>query len=236
MGRGDFCFFMIRDCLSFVKELPKSYSSIGAMLPSSSVLGKDMIRPLFETKGARKILEVGSGTGPITRQIIKHMGPDDTLVICEINARFLNFLKQRLKKNNDYLRNANRIRFFEGACQELARQEPDSKFDLIVSSVPFYTLGPELSQELFSLFQSMLAPNGKWTFCSYIGMPELGTVFCSDDARQRISDVNKIIKQWVRDASREGRVDRRVAIRNLPPAYSYCFAFNGKNSKNRKHS
>lgn len=223
---------MIRDCISFIRELPRSFSSIGAMVPSSSELGRDMVRPLSELTGPRKILEVGAGTGPITREILRSMGPQDTLVICEINQRFLNFLKQRLNRNTDFQHHRDRIQFFEGSCQDLAARDPEMKYDVIVSSLPFYSFGPTLVNEFLSLFRSMLSPNGTLTFCSYIGVPEISLVLCNPDIRRRVVGVEKVIKQWCDDTARIGRVDRRRAFLNIPPAYSYCFAYTGRNGTN----
>jgi len=47
--------------LTFIRELPKSFSQIGAMLPSSPALGRAMVRPIREAKRPLNILEVGPG-------------------------------------------------------------------------------------------------------------------------------------------------------------------------------
>jgi len=101
---------MINDGLTFIRELPRSYSEIGAMFPSSRYSGKVMVGPIKQAKHPISILEVGPGTGPFTRQILQLMRPKDHLVICELNQRFLDRLKRTLKVRRDFERNRERIK------------------------------------------------------------------------------------------------------------------------------
>ena len=114
---------MVKDSITFLKELRTSFKSIGAMCPSSPMLGRAMASPVSasDRKNSRPmtILEVGPGTGPVTRQILRFMGPEDRFVICELNHRFITRLQHTLQKNRDFIRNRDRVDFYEGPIQDL---------------------------------------------------------------------------------------------------------------------
>ena len=172
---------MVADYLTFLRELPKSFSQIGAMLPSSPHLGKLMVRPissshLSSSHRPLRILEVGPGTGPFTRQILSLMGPKDELVVCEVNTRFMRQLKTSFRKNKDFQRNRERVHFFLGPIQDIA-DSPHAleQFDVIVCSLPFLIFSPSVVTEIFSLFESLLKKGESLTFFQYIGLRKLGT-------------------------------------------------------------
>jgi len=68
------------------------------------------------------------------------MSPEDTFTICEINPRFLSLIKANLQENKYYQKNADRVFFFQGPVQQLPSSGLRQKFDIIVSSLPFFEL------------------------------------------------------------------------------------------------
>jgi phospholipid N-methyltransferase len=219
---------------TFIRELPKSFSQIGAMLPSSPALGRAMVRPIREAARPLNILEVGPGTGPFTRQILRLMRPEDRFTICEINPRFLGLLKKNLERNPNYIRHRERVRFFQGPVQALplagkggnAQETAFEKFDIIVSSLPFSNFTPETVNEILTLFQSMTAENGSVTFCEYIGMRKLSAVFSSRRGKQRLAGVDEVIQKWVDIVERSGEVRKQLSLLNVPPAFAIRFDYN----------
>ncbi len=185
---------MKNDYLNFIFELPKSFQQIGAMLPSSPGLGRAMVRPIRESNRPLNILEVGPGTGPFTRQIVRLMRSEDRFTVCEINPRFISNLKDKLAKSRLFWKHADRITFFEGPVQKLPTNE---KFDIIVSSLPFSNFTPETVDEILKLFSQLIAPDGTITFCEYIGMRKLTALFSSKRGRARLAGVDQVIQTWV---------------------------------------
>lgn len=217
---------MISDNFIFVRELPKSFSQIGAMLPSSPSLARHMVRSIKENTGPRKILEVGPGTGPFTRQILKLMGPDDSFVICEINPRFIERLQKTLAFNPDYLLNRERVRFFEGPVQQLPETAgyPD-KYDVIVSSLPFINFAPDTVDEILQLFKTMVSDGGSLTFCQYVGICKLREYFSKPSTRNRVRGVDEVIHAWCESVENTGSVEKRVSLFNVPPATAISFMY-----------
>jgi len=214
---------------TFIKELPKSFKQIGGVIPSSPYLAKLMIKPICKGTTPQNILEVGPGTGPFTRAILKEMGKDDTLTVCEVNPRFIAKLKDSLQNNNFYKQHQSRVSFYEGPVEQLVAEQPDLKFDVIVSSLPFNCFTEQQVAHILSAYKGMLKVNGSLTFCEYLGMPALAKIFASPEQRERISAVKRTVKFWLSEASTGGRVKKRVSILNLPPALTFEVNTNGVN-------
>lgn len=211
---------MVKDYLIFVRELPKSFGQIGAMLPSSSALAKVMVSPLNRYPGARRILEVGPGTGPFTRQILRMMGDEDIFVICEINPRFMDRLKKTLLGDKYYWKHRDRVVFFEGPVQALPGSSINCLFDVIVSSLPFVNFSPEVVDNIFEQFAGMLRPGGMLTFLQYAGVWKFRELFSSKETRKRVRGVEDVIEKWSSRARTDGEVIRKLSLLNFPPALS----------------
>ncbi len=216
---------MAKEILNFYKELGRSFQQIGMVLPSSPALAKAMVAPIPNANRPLRILEAGPGTGPFTREILRLMGPDDSFVICEINPRFIATLKKTLANNPDYIRNKDRVEFFEGPVQNIGALNGRAKFDVIVSSLPFFNFTPELVTEILAQFQSMLVENGSLTFCEYLGTRQIGVLFSNREHRERVKGVEDVIRNWCKTVQGSGKLKRRVAMLNVPPTMTYEYQY-----------
>jgi phosphatidylethanolamine/phosphatidyl-N-methylethanolamine N-methyltransferase len=228
------CGRFVLDYATFVKELPDSFSEIGAMLPSSPYLAKLMVQPLLSSHRSWRILEVGPGTGPFTRSILKLMKPSDELVVCEINNRFMLGLKESLEVEPSYQFNKNRVSFYEGSVLDLPTELVGEGFDLIVSSLPFHNFSPETVDSFFSFFQAVLKEEGTLTFFHYAGLRKLSGISPKKDIRERVKGVDQVIEKWCLEASRDGLLRKKVSLLNLPPAVSVCLNMKGRKESSRR--
>ncbi|MDD2942178.1 MAG: methyltransferase domain-containing protein [bacterium] len=211
-------------------EIAKRFTQIGMVAPSSRFFARDMIAPVLEKSGRRSILEVGPGTGPFTRQILKVMGPEDELVICEINGEFLRHLKTSLEKNPYYCRHQERVRFFEGPVQDLRNAiGPDMRFDAIVTSLPFNNFTSDLVEELLNIFRDLCKEDGSFTFCEYWGVRKISTVFSRSARRERLKAVDSVVKSWCRGEEHGGKVEKKLTVLNVPPALAVQTKYGSRN-------
>lgn len=194
------------------------------MLPSSRYLAREMVRPIYEVnRSARpdrpyRILEVGPGTGPFTKEILKIMHVTDELVVCEINPRLMERLKLSLGSIECFRAKEHKVSFFEGSILDLPKQYIAEGFDLIVSSLPFHNFSPELVKEFLNFFSQILAPNGTITFFHYVGLRKLSGLSPNRSLRNRIKGVDKVIATWCNELSKEGNVHKCISMLNFPPA------------------
>ena len=89
--------------LNFVHFI-RNIKHVGAVAPSSPYLAHDMTDPLRKAlKSAPKplkILELGPGTGPITKEIVSLLRPEDKLDIVEIDNQFFNMIQEKYSASN----------------------------------------------------------------------------------------------------------------------------------------
>lgn len=123
--------------VKFVSEFLKHPKQVGAIAESSQFLARKMV---CQIDGATNVVEFGPGTGPVTKEILRHLPKDGKLTCFEINPGFCEQLKtigdQRLKVINDDVRN----------CQRYVE-----KFDCIVSSLPLASFDRQMKEEILAL-------------------------------------------------------------------------------------
>jgi phospholipid N-methyltransferase len=125
------------ESLSLLRELPGKFEEIGSLWPSSRSLSRAIVASIRDRPDPKRILEVGPGTGPFTREILAAMGDSDKLRICEINAQLLRSLKKQLEGDSRFLRHHGRVRFFQGPVQSLDEELSGGLFDVIICGLPF---------------------------------------------------------------------------------------------------
>lgn len=108
----------------FISQFFKKPLETGAVLPSSPLLAKAMAdRINFKT--AKIIVELGPGTGSITKELLKRMRKDAKLVAIEINKEFCTELKSIADP---------RLEVFEGDARHFSRIIKQA--DVVVSGLP----------------------------------------------------------------------------------------------------
>ncbi|GAA3651281.1 class I SAM-dependent methyltransferase [Streptomyces chitinivorans] len=192
------------DATLFIREFVRTRRDTGAIAPSSSRLARALARHVAPGAGhPRAVLEVGPGTGAVTRHIKDRLGPQDTLDLAEANPRFAELLQRAYGDDP-------RLRLLTGPVQE---HELDS-YDTIVCGLPFANFDAATTEEILGGLLSALRPGGTLSFFAYAGIPPLRRVLTVGTARERTLAVQAVL----------GRTLRRHAFRtetvlgNLPPA------------------
>ena len=157
--------------LAFFKAFLDEFHNTGAIFPSSQWVGKALCSPFSQLKTPANIIEVGSGTGAITKVILESLRENDKLTLCEINKDLVKVLKKRLSSHKSYSSHKDNINFFSGPIQKL---DSPFQYDLIVCSLPFLNFTPELVEEIFIKLNQIAAPDAYLTFFNYIGFDTLG--------------------------------------------------------------
>ena len=175
----------LKENLVFMREFLQEFDATGSFCPTSKWAAMELIAPMLDRAGGKRIIEVGPGTGSVTVHILDHLGPKDELVICELNPRFMKALKENIALHPGFLRNRERITFFEGPVQSLPA---NSKFDLIICAIPFLNLPVEIIREIFGKFADISTPDTILTYYEYIGLRKLGKAV-SAERRKRVEDL-----------------------------------------------
>jgi phosphatidylserine decarboxylase len=201
-----------REKAYFLQSLRGSFTSIGALLPTSIYAARAMAAEFARRSGPRRVLEVGPGTGPITRAIIEAMRPGDELVLCELHEPFVQYLRQRFDSDPAFRRVRDQVTVLHADVTQIPRDRP---FDAIISAIPFTNLPPELVEAILETYQAILAPDGTLTYIEYAYLRALKGLTQTAEARVQSQASNAVLDRFL--AQYEFRRDTEV--RNLPPAW-----------------
>ena len=184
----------------FYRELFGRTREVGAFLKTSAAVARAIAEPVSAYSPPRRVLEVGAGTGALTRALLERLGPEDELVLCEINERFAEGLRRDFPSAD----------VFRGDVEELPGAE---RFHVIVSSLPFMNFEPEKVARILRSYEQRLEPRG--TISSFDYWANGVRVHLARGAeRRRLAAVKSVVEE---SHARHAHVSRVVPW-NVPPA------------------
>jgi len=212
----------MRNCLSesrvFFREYFRHGRTTGSILPSGRSLARALTRYVRATDEPKQILEVGPGTGPVTRQIVRRFGPQDRLDLVELNDAFVDVLHHRLASEPVFRAVADRTRVFHCPVEDLPGQ---SAYDTIISGLPFNNFtAPEVTRILDCL-RGLLRAGGTLSFFEYIAIRHARAMVSGRAERERLRQVGEALSSTL-----NGNEIRRDWIwPNIPPAWVHHVRF-----------
>jgi phospholipid N-methyltransferase len=159
----------------FVRNFFRSPAMLGSVVPSSSFLVNDMMRQV-DWNRARVLVEYGPGVGTFTREILKRMRPDAVLVAIELNAEFVEYLRDRVRDP--------RVRVVHGSAARVRGVLAEQRLapaDYIISSLPYHNMPDSLRREILEESRLALRPEGSLVLYQYTRtlLPYLESSFSS---------------------------------------------------------
>lgn len=159
-------------------------------MPSSRFLIKRLIQPIdFST--ATSIVELGVGTGCVTRTLLENMSPHCRLTCVEVDEEFVDVCAEI---------DDERLTIHHACATDLRtvlQNAQIAEVDYIVSSIPLSILDDSVVDEILAAAQACLSPGGKFLQYQY-------SLTYLRRLNQRFGDV------------RLG-----FTLRNVPPAFIY---------------
>ncbi len=143
------------DFLLFFGKFFRHGTKIASLAPSSVWLSRATLSNVDWTK-VKTVVELGAGTGPITRVIAARARPETRVIVLERDADFARLLRERFA----HLANFDVV---EGDVRDLAsilQARGIEQVDVVISGLPVPSLPKDLQLELFRVVRSVLAPGG----------------------------------------------------------------------------
>jgi phosphatidylethanolamine/phosphatidyl-N-methylethanolamine N-methyltransferase len=177
----------------FFKNLKKT----GAIAPSSKFLAKDLLEPLIDTLNHQpekplNLLEIGPGTGPLTKRLATLIRPQDQLDIVEINEAFHQYIHNRFSSQNISVHHTDFLEF-----------DPGKQYDFIFSSLPYESLPTPVSQAIWKKKLELCREEG--TYISYYKYLQFNAFKC--DFERQVVD--------------KYQTNKKLVWLNLPPAQCF---------------
>ncbi|MGQ9574385.1 MAG: class I SAM-dependent methyltransferase [Thermoguttaceae bacterium] len=202
----------------FVRECWNHYQTTGAIVPSGPWLAAALARYVGTSERGEHVLEVGPGTGVVTRQIARAMRPEDRLDLVELNEQFVQRLRDCLLCDPLLRRVATRTRLMHRAVQDLPAVPT---YDVIVSGLPLNNFSAELVWQILKTMTGLLRPGGVLSFFEYIGIRWLRGMVSGQAERARLRAIGRTIRSVL--AGHEFRCE--WVWPNVPPAWVHHARF-----------
>jgi phospholipid N-methyltransferase len=196
---------------AFFGEFKRTFQTTGAILPSSRFLAWGLTKHLAGPRRPCRILEVGPGTGAVTRAIARHLGQEDLLDAVEINARFVQLLERRIERERAFALCREQIHVIHAALEDLIGE---AVYDYIVSGLPLNNFSSAQVRGIFGTFKRLLKPGGTLTYYEYAWVRQLKSPFVSKRERRRLFRVGRLMRGYIRNF----QVRRQQIFINVPPA------------------
>ena len=184
----------IKDHIEFIYQFFNKPSLVGAIMPSSKFLARNIVNFINFKRKNLVIIEYGPGTGPFTAEIVKKLKDGDKLLLIEQNKKFIENLVQ---KYNQY----QQLTIIEGSVSNVKTILEENKIkqvDYIVSGIPFSSIPKEVTLDIMENTQSIM--NNQSLFITF----------------QYSTLKLKLFKRYF------DIVSKKFILRNMPSAYIIC--------------
>ena len=182
----------------FLSQLFKSPIETGAIAPSSKKLSK-LIVERADLNNKRCVVELGSGTGVFTKEIISDIPKTSEYFALEINEEFVKETKLNNPKATVYHASAKDIKKY------LAKHNQD-KCDCIISGLPWGALAENIQLDLLDEVYDCLEEGGEFLTIALLQ----GLIFPPGIR----------FKKAIYDKFRKVQKSK-IVWRNLPPGFVY---------------
>jgi len=215
----------LADYRLFLRQFRRAYHTTGAVLPS----GRTLCRALASHVGSEDdrplhVLEVGPGTGSVTRAIIGRLRSDDRLDLVEVNDQFVAHLQERLRTDPEFRSVADRTHIWNAHVEQLTAAEQPPRYDRIVSGLPLNNFSPGEVETILGALRELLAPGGTLSFFQYMWIRNARTLVSGRRERTRLRGIGNVL---------DGLLDRYEIGRqwiwpNVPPAWVHHVQFHSE--------
>jgi phospholipid N-methyltransferase len=195
----------------FFREFRRNFHNTGALLPSGIFLAQELARPLTLPRLPARILEVGPGTGSVTREIVRRMQPGDLLDAVEINAAFVEILKGRFERDQLLASHRDDVRIIHAPVQEVIGE---GVYDFIISGLPLNNFNRADIRSIFTAYSRLARPGATLSYFEYVLLRALKPAFVGRAERYRLARVGRLVRRYIR---RHQTGSRHVWL-NVPPA------------------
>lgn len=184
--------------LVLIKQFLKNPATTGTVWPSSPSLCKAMIADI-DIDRADTVVELGPGTGVITKEILNTIQQQTNFFAIELNQDLCNKLKQKMPE----------VKVFQDSASNLGnilKQEGLDHVDCVISGLPWASLPDRVQEDILSAVLEYLPEGGFFTTFAYLqGMLLPAARKFRARLNQHFSSVRK----------------SRIVWDNMPPAFVY---------------
>ena len=173
-----------------------------------------MTSSIARIDGKRRVLEVGPGTGPFTKAILRKLRAGDQFDLVEINESFCRKLEKALLSPYRARHPQVAVRLHCAPIEDAALEGP---YDVIVCGLPFNNFPPKLMRQIFRRMFALLKDDGELVYFEYAGVRVMKGPVMDTAGRARL----KRIDAYGKSLRRKHGGTKELVLANFPPAIAY---------------
>jgi len=151
----------------FLKRWLAHPLKVGAVLPSSAWLGRLVARHVARAAD-QYVIELGAGTGTVTKALLASGIPAERLFVIEIDADLCGFLRRQVPQAQVIQGDATRLR-------DLLPPDVAGRVGTVVSGIPMVTLPLPVQRQMVDAWFDVMGPGGRmlqYTYSMVSPLPE----------------------------------------------------------------
>lgn len=205
---------------AFLADYIRHPTRVGAIAPSSQALAEAICEPFRRSKKPVAVLEVGAGTGSVTRHIGTLLGNKDKFDICEISSELADILDRDILSNPPFAKGVaeGRVRLLRVPAQKIPYEK---QYDFIICGLPLTSFQLADVQEVFAFVRRALKPHGVLSYYEYAGFRRTSRALSVGRRRDRIREVHAYLTRNIK----EHQFAMKTVFQNLPPAHARHLRF-----------
>jgi phosphatidylserine decarboxylase len=148
--------------LDFFKRFLTSFHTLGAVTPSSKAVACALVDQV-DLRKAKNVVELGPGTGVVTREILRRLPVGARLIAFEIDPYFVEYLRANIDDP--------RLTIVQGSAESLTSQLKSMSAypaDHVFSEIPFNNMPEELRREILTQVREVLDEDGSLVVLQYL--------------------------------------------------------------------
>lgn len=198
-----------KSAVEFFIQVVKDLKKTGAIAPSSKFLARDLVEQLQADINRKNcaplnILELGPGTGPLTKEIVSLLRPADHLDLVEVQKNFFEIIEKKFSKPNVSVHFKDILRFDAGR-----------KYDYIFSSLPYENMSRRVNRSIWEKKLSLCADNSYICYFKYVKFKNFKCEF-----------EEQVVNEYGQD--------KKFVLRNIPPAKLYTLQIDKQHDSAKK--
>lgn len=153
----------VREEVRFLKNWAENPLTTGAVAPSGKALAR-LMASYVDCDRAGKVIELGPGTGVVTKAMLDRNVPADKIVSIEYSENFVRLMRDRFPD----------VTIVQGDAYALEPQSDlgtDAPLASIISSLPLFSRSPAERRKLIERALDMLEPGAPFIQFSYALVP-----------------------------------------------------------------
>ncbi len=148
----------LREPVRFLRSFLANPRAVGAVLPTSARTVRTLL-DLGPIGTAPLVVELGAGTGPFTRELVRRLGPQGRLLAFELDPELAGALAAEISDP--------RVSILAESAAGLEAHLDGQRPQVIVSALPFTSLQAPLRREILATVRRVLAPDGVFLVLQY---------------------------------------------------------------------